>query len=1025
MVYRAISLEIPREKGMGEILSTIITTASITLICLAVMTLLWLSNRNRYKGLAHLPFAFLLQFLSVPLLTAGDHPYPTLVLAGGSLLLLSGTTLLVSGLMLFVGKTVRLLPVGLALLLFVPVDLAVLQLFAESAAGDILLALALFAVSGWGAWLMLRGVDHNMRPFTCWIGYVLLIFALVALGHLGWRLTMMPSGSLLEAYGSRLLLLRGNETLTVLLTFSLLLMVIRRLFRQLEADLTENRRMATELRQSEEKFAKAFQASPDAVSISRLADGRLVEANETFCRLSGYSRKEIIGATTVDLGLWHAPDQRQRLIDALITQGRLRDYRFDTLNRHNQIRHCLFFGEVIALGGEPYIFSIVRDITEKLQAEAGLKRKNEIMAALQETTIELLAQLDIDSLLENIVKRADALIGTSGGYLDLVDEESGQLRPKVGIGLLAESLNYAVQPGEGVAGTVWQSGAPLVIDDYDQWSGKVDLFSSGKIKAAVGVPLLSQDKVLGVLGLAHQPGSNKAFSPEDLDILTQFSRLVVIAITNARLYQAAQRELGERRLAEEALRENERRLRVLFENLPVGVSVQEPSGRVVYANPALSTILEMEREKILAGACNARQYLRSDKSPMPPEEGADSQARRLGLPVHDVETGIVTEHGKIIWVNVNAAPYPTVDQGLVIATVDITARKRAEEAIRLCLRLWEFASGHSLSELLQKTLDEIEVLTGSRISFYHFVDRDQENLTLAAWSTQTKKDFCRAEGEGQHYPLSRAGVWTECFYRRAPVIHNDYSSHPGKKGMPDGHATVLRQLVVPTLRDGRVVSILGVGNKTIDYDQRDAELVSYIADLVYSIVENERAEEQIHQLNNQLERLAMTDELTGLANRRAFFVRGEEELKMARRYAAPLSLLMLDIDRFKGINDNHGHHVGDQVLQLVATTMQTLIREVDKLGRIGGEEFAILLPNTGPEEASKLAERLRRGVEKKTLRRENQVICVTISVGVASFGSNTKTLDDLLRDADAALYLAKNQGRNQVVLFDPFLVPQT
>jgi diguanylate cyclase (GGDEF)-like protein len=243
--------------------------------------------------------------------------------------------------------------------------------------------------------------------------------------------------------------------------------------------------------------------------------------------------------------------------------------------------------------------------------------------------------------------------------------------------------------------------------------------------------------------------------------------------------------------------------------------------------------------------------------------------------------------------------------------------------------------------------------------------------------------------------------------------------------MPDGHATVLRQLVVPTLRDGRVVSILGVGNKTIDYDQRDAELVSYIADLVYSIVENERAEEQIHQLNNQLERLAMTDELTGLANRRAFFVRGEEELKMARRYASPLSLLMLDIDRFKGINDNHGHQVGDQVLQLVAATMQTLIREVDKLGRIGGEEFAILLPNTGPEEASKLAERLRRGVEEKTLRRENQVICVTISVGVASFGSTTKTLDDLLRDADAALYLAKNQGRNQVALFDPFLVPQT
>ncbi len=1009
---------------MGEIFSVSITTASITLICLAVMILLWLSNRNRYKGLAHLPVAFLLQFLSVPLLTAGDHLPATLTLAGGSLLLLAGTTLLVTGLMLFVGKTVRPLPVVLALLLFVLVHLVVIHLSANIAAGDILLALALLTICGRGAWLMLRQGDPNMRPFTCWVGYVLLTFALVNVGHLGWRFTIMPSGSLLEAYGSRLPLLRGNETLTVLLTFSLLLMVIRRLFWQLEADLAENQRMAMEVQQSEEKFAKAFQASPDAVSISRLADGRLVEANETFCRLSGYSREELIGGTTVDLGLWNDPDERQRLIDALTTQGRLRDYRIDSFNKLNQLRHRLFFGEIIALGGEPHIFSIVRDITEKLQAEASLQRKNEIMAALQETTIELLSQLDIDSLLESIVKRAAALIGTSGGYLDLVDEQSGQLRPKVGIGILTESLNYAVQPGEGVAGTVWQSGTPLVIDDYDQWSSRVGVFSSGKIKAAVGVPLLSQDKVLGVLGLAHEPGSGKAFSTEDLEVLSQFSRLVVIAIINARLYQAAQRELGERRLAEEALRENERRLRILFENLPVGVSVQDPSGRVVYANPALSTLLEMPREEILVGACNTRQHLRADKTPMAPEEGADSQARRLGLPVHDVETGIVTERGKTIWVNVNAAPYPTVEQGLVIATVDITVRKQAEEAIRLCLRLWEFAASHSLTELLQRGLDEIESLTDSCISFYHFVDHDQENLTLGAWSTRTKNEFCQARGEGQHYPLSHAGVWTECFYRRTPVIHNDYSSVPNKKGLPDGHASVVRQLVVPTIRDGKVVSILGVGNKAIDYDQRDAELVSYIADLVFSIVENERAEEQIHQLNNQLERLAMSDELTGLANRRAFFVRGEEDLKMARRYAAPLSLLMLDIDRFKGINDNYGHHVGDQVLQLVATTMQGLIREVDKLGRIGGEEFAILLPNTGPEEASNLAERLRIAVEKKTLQSEGQAICVTISVGVTAFGRNTTTLDDLMRDADAALYRAKNQGRNRVVLFDPCLIPQ-
>lgn len=1007
--------------AMAETPVTIINSAIITVICLVVITLLWLSNRNRFRGLALLPIAFLLQFLSVPLLTASHGLPPSLTIVGGGLLLLGGTILLVSGLALFVGKTPRPLPIALALLLFLVVDIAALDISANPATGDILLAAALMAVCGWGARLMLRGSDQSMRPFTCWVGWVLVLFALVTCAHLGWRLTAVPSGSLLEVYGSGEPLRKGNETLTVLLTFSLLLMVIRRLFSQLEADLADNRRMAAAVRQSEEKFAKAFQASPDAVLISRLADGRLVEVNEVFCRLSGLARKEAINATTVDLGLWADPGERQRLIDALAAGGHLRDYRLDIVNKEGLRRNCLFFGEVINLAGEPHVFAIVRDVTEKIQAEATLTRKNEIMAALQETTIELLSQLDLDLLLEKIVKRAGTLLGTSGGYLDLLDPASGELRPKVGVGILAESLNYMVQPGEGVAGTVWQSGKPMVIDDYDLWPGRVGAYSPGTIKAVIGVPLLAQGQVLGVLGLAHQRQPGKQFSSEDLEILMQFSRLVVIAITNARLYQEAQRELGERRLAEAALRENQRRLQILLDNLPVGVSVQDPDGTLVYANPALSTMLELTREEILAGSCSHRRRLRPDQTPMPNEESADTQVRRLGLPVHDVETGIVTESGKTIWVNVHAAPYPTVDQGVVIATVDITERKRAEEAIRLCLQLWEFAAGHSLQELLEKTLDEIETLTGSHISFYHFVDRDQEHLTLGAWSTRTKKEFCRADGEGQHYPLSQAGVWTECFYRRMPVIHNDYAALPGKKGMPAGHTEVFRQLVVPTLRDGQVVSILGVGNKTLDYDQRDAELVSHVADVVFSIVENERAEEQIRQLNNQLERLAMSDELTGLANRRAFFARGEEELRKARRYPAPLSLLMVDIDRFKGINDNFGHHAGDQVLQLVATTMLGLIREVDKLGRLGGEEFAILLPNTALDEATTLAERLRLAVANKTLILDGQVIGATISVGVAAFASTIKTLDDLLRAADAALYSAKNQGRNRVVRFTPAL----
>ena len=321
--------------------------------------------------------------------------------------------------------------------------------------------------------------------------------------------------------------------------------------------------------------------------------------------------------------------------------------------------------------------------------------------------------------------------------------------------------------------------------------------------------------------------------------------------------------------------------------------------------------------------------------------------------------------------------------------------------------------------MLQRALDEIERLTGSVLGYYHLLDEEGLQIPMTAWSSRTREEYCQdAEGR-QHTPRMLGGSWRQCLASRRPAIDNDCLSLPWAATLPEGHPRLVRQLVVPTLRDGRVVSLLGIANKAIDYDHRDARLVSHIADLAFSVIEKQRAEERIRHLNRELARLAMSDELTGLANRRSFFSRGEEELRMARRYPAPLSLLMLDIDRFKNVNDQHGHHVGDRVLQMVASTMRSLIREVDKLGRLGGEEFAILLPRTPPGEAVTLAERLRRAVAAQVLETDGLCLSVTISIGVAALRGETLTLDDLLREADTALYRAKNLGRDRVELFDP------
>ena len=142
----------------------------------------------------------------------------------------------------------------------------------------------------------------------------------------------------------------------------------------------------------------------------------------------------------------------------------------------------------------------IQDITERKQSEDELLQQNKYLAALQETALDLISQLDLKTLLEKIVKRAAQIMNASSGYLDVVDSASGRLVPQVGFGALAESLQHPAQTGEGVAGTVWQTGQPLVIDRYDEWQGRIGSFSRSKIGAIIGVPLFFWDENFGSSG---------------------------------------------------------------------------------------------------------------------------------------------------------------------------------------------------------------------------------------------------------------------------------------------------------------------------------------------------------------------------------------------------------------------------------------------------------------------------------------------------------------------------------------------
>ena len=233
-------------------------------------------------------------------------------------------------------------------------------------------------------------------------------------------------------------------------------------------------------------------------------------------------------------------------------------------------------------------------------------------------------------------------------------------------------------------------------------------------------------------------------------------------------------------------------------------------------------------------------------------ESSEDVSKRAELLVQKGALRFETRHrhknGSIIDIEV-CSNYSAVKGGILFSTIrDISEHKRTRGIIDARLRLMEDSINHSIEELLRKTLDEAENLTGSCIGFYHFLGSDQEMLTLKAWSTRTAAKFCKADAAaGSHYNISLAGVWADCVRVRHAVIHNDYASMPDRKGMPDGHAAVVRELVVPVFRKGNIVAILGVGNKPTDYDQSDVDLVTLLADIAYGVVEKKQLDISLRQ----------------------------------------------------------------------------------------------------------------------------------------------------------------------------------
>jgi diguanylate cyclase (GGDEF)-like protein/PAS domain S-box-containing protein len=325
----------------------------------------------------------------------------------------------------------------------------------------------------------------------------------------------------------------------------------------------------------------------------------------------------------------------------------------------------------------------------------------------------------------------------------------------------------------------------------------------------------------------------------------------LFTLVNRRLSIALEDDIVEREQAQNSLRESEEKYRSILDNILEGYFETDLKGNIIFANNSACNLLGYDKETLYK--INYRQFSTPDtKNKFQETYG---EVLRTGNPSKISEYEIIRGDG-IIRINELSVALLRNSAGKTAGfrTVarDITDKKQVAELIRIRLSLFEFAANHPLEELLQKTLDEVGVLVNSPIGFYHFLEEDQETLSLQAWSTRTLNEFCKAEGKGMHYAIDQAGVWVDCVRERKAVVHNDYNSLPHRRGLPEGHAAVIRELVVPIIRGKNIVAILGVGNKPTEYNQKDIEIVSYLADVAYVIAERKKAEEALSKYSNDL-----------------------------------------------------------------------------------------------------------------------------------------------------------------------------
>ena len=775
-----------------------------------------------------------------------------------------------------------------------------------------------------------------------------------------------------------------------------------------------------ELRRARERlFQLVWNRLSDALFITDFS-GRILECNPAAERQTGYSRNELLSLNIMrDLAVEEPAITYEAANDRL---ARGETVVFEELKRRKD--GALYWTECAVVQfeyrGQPATISVNRDITERKRLEEELRRRVKELRLLNQALQRIPSRLELEELAENVVAAAREATGADFAGMILFDQEGKPLRTFNPPG--APPIPLKMRP-RGFLAWVLKTKRPLLVHETQEtgateppviWPGETTplpvppLLLELGVKSIAAIPIVREGKVTAILSLHSRRPRN--FEGRD-ELLSALARQVEMALENALLY--------------EKVKEEERRFRHLFEESPVSLWVEDFSAikarlddlkdrgvedldAFLRENPGfieecakLLRVVAVNRTTLeLYRADHFSDLLQRLPEIIPPEAKPLLKSQFLAMWKGEKEFEAVgvnyTLAGEPLTIFLRWRVFPGHEERydrVLVSIVDITARVMAEKKLNVYAE--KLAALHQAVQALQQLHTEEEVcraavqgaakILGFPLCVISLIRGDQ--TVPEAWVGDiSPRPSKRGEGLAWKTIRERRSFWGN--------VDQLPEAKPVDERIKSGISVPIGSLGV----------LQAASTKPDAFTEDDVRLAEILAGHINEELQRVR-------LEAELRRQAIHDPLTGLYNRRHLAEVLEREVRRAKRYGRPFTVMIVDLDNFKNVNDRYGHLGGDEVLKKVAQVLQESVRESDLLFRYGGDEFVIVLPETDGA-TRRVAARLRKRLANWAKKQGLDDVGLGLSIGVARWTPEEPlSVEDLLRRADAALYRAKRRKK--------------